>query len=226
MKKKIILVIIVLIAIILLFPIPMRLKDGGSIEFRALLYKVTKYHRLAPIDAESGYIDGIGIEILGVEIFNNTDKIAESYGQTVENTTLPYIPDGMDIADGNEGKIPANEKEYNRDPKNVTIEVLQDTITNKSLEILITDNNEDYFGWGVDFKIQKKVNSEWKDLKFKSDDIAWIAIAYVPNEDNQIKQKINIEEYYGKLKKGTYRVVKSVYDKGYVDIYSDEFEIK
>ena len=89
MKKKIILVIIVLIAIILLFPIPMRLKDGGSIEFRALLYKVTKYHRLAPIDAESGYIDGIGIEILGVEIFNNTDKIAESYGQTVENTTLP-----------------------------------------------------------------------------------------------------------------------------------------
>jgi len=79
---------------------------------------------------------------------------------------------------------------------------------------------------GVDFKVQKKVNSEWKDLKFKSDDIAWIDIAYVPNKDNQIKQTINIEEYYGKLKKGTYRVVKSVYDKGYVDIYSNEFEIK
>ena len=63
-------------------------------------------------------------------------------------------------------------------------------------------------------------------LKFKSDDIVWIAIAYLPNEDNQIKQTINIEEYYGKLKKGTYRVVKSVYDKGYIEIYSNEFEIK
>ena len=226
MKKKIILIIIVLVAIILLFPIPMRLKDGGSIEYSALLYKVTKYHRLAPIDAESGYIDGIGIEILGVEIFNNTDKVASSYGQTGANSTLPYIPDGMDIAEGSEGKIPAIEKEYNRDPKNVTIEVVENTITNKSLDIVITDNNEDYYGWGVDFKIQKKVDSEWKDLKFKSDDIAWIAIAYLPNEDNQIKQTINIEQYYGKLKKGTYRVVKTLYDKGYIDIYSNEFEIK
>ena len=60
-------------------------------------------------------------------------------------------------------------------------------------------------------------------LKFKK---AGIEIAYLPNEKNQIKQTINIEEYYGKLKKGTYRVVKSVYDNGYIEIYSDEFEIK
>ena len=123
-------------------------------------------------------------------------------------------------------QIPAIEKEYNRDPQNVTIEVVENTITNKSLDIVITDNNEDYYGWGVDFKIQKKVDSEWKDLKFKSDDIAWIAIAYLPDENNKLKQTIDIEEYYGKLKKGIYRVVKSVYDKGYIDIYSNEFEIK
>ena len=91
----------------------------------------------------------------------------------------------MDIADGIEGKIPANEKEYNRDVKNVTIEVLEDTITNKSLDIVITDNNEDYFGWGVDFKIQKKVNGKWEDLKFKSDDLVWIALAYLTNQDNK-----------------------------------------
>ncbi len=228
MKKKIILIVIILIAIVLLFPIPMRLKDGGSIEYRAMLYKVTKYHKLTPIDieTESGYIDRIGIEILGREIFNNTNKVAESYEQAGASSTLPYIPEGMEVADGSEGKIPANEKEYHRDAQNVTIEVLEDTITNKSLEILITDNNEDYFGWGVDFRIQKKVNSEWKDLKYKSKDVAWIEIACLPNENNQIQQTINIEEYYGELKKGTYRVVKSVYNNGYVDIYSNEFEIK
>ena len=42
MKKKIILIIIIVIAIILLVPIPMRLKDGGSIRFQALLYNITK----------------------------------------------------------------------------------------------------------------------------------------------------------------------------------------
>ena len=154
MKKKMILIVIVLIAIVLLFPIPMRLKDGGTVEYRAMLYTVTKYHRLAPMETESGYIDGIGIEILGREIFNNTNKIAESYEQAGASSTLPYIPEGMEVTDGSEGKIPANEKEYNRDVKNVTIEVLEDTITDKSLDIVITDNNEDYFGWGVDFKIQ------------------------------------------------------------------------
>jgi len=325
MRKKILIVVIVAILLILLIPRPMYLNDGGTVEYRALLYTVTKYHRLAP--TESRYIDRI--EILGVEIFNNTDKRAESYEETVErtkikdakftnientninklakfnnilygesyavidyagdlnksigkidylvgeeyvpqingetnckellnssvleandknmvlnvnnvavlynsveenyniNTTLPYIPDGMSVADPNdESKIPADEIEYNRDVKNVTIEVIKDTITNKSVEILITDNNKDYYGWGVDFKIQKKVNGEWKDLKYTSDDLVWNSIAYIPNEDNQLKQKLDIEEYYGKLKKGTYRVVKSVYDNGYIDIYSNEFEIK
>lgn len=327
MKKKIIIGIIVLILFVLLFPTPRYLNDGGSVEYIAILYTITKYHKLPSIESETEYIEGIGIEILGKEIFNNTNRRAESFEGTVGrinikdvkfintegtntnklakfnnvvygesyavidyagdlnksigkvdylieeeylpqingetnckeylnssvleandksmvlnvnnvavlfnalevqygNSTLPYIPDGMDIADGNEGKIPANEIEYNRDAKNVTIEVLKDTITNKSVEILITDNNEDYFGWGVDFKVQEKVNGEWKDLKFKSNDVSWIAIAYVPNKDNQIKQKLDIEEYYGKLKKGTYRVAKSVYDKGYIDIYSNEFEIK
>jgi len=74
MKNKKIWIIIVIIALILLFPIPLRLKDGGSIKFQAVLYSVTKYHKLDH-ELESGYIDGIGIEILGIEILNTTDKI-------------------------------------------------------------------------------------------------------------------------------------------------------
>ena len=75
MKKKVITVIFIIIAIILLFPIPFKLKDGGSIEFRALLYTITKYHKLAPIDSDNEYIEGIGIKILGMEIYNNTKEI-------------------------------------------------------------------------------------------------------------------------------------------------------
>ena len=70
MKKKIVLAISILLAIVLLFPIPMRLKDGGTVEYRALLYSVSDVHRLAPA-AESGYEEGWIIEILGKEVFRN-----------------------------------------------------------------------------------------------------------------------------------------------------------
>ena len=144
----------------------------------------------------------------------------------ISNTTTPYIPDGMNIADGNNAKIPANEKEYNRDSKNVTIEVLKDTISNKSVTIRITDNNEDTYGWGVEFRVQEKVNEEWKDLEYLSNNLSWIEIAYELGEDKQLDLKLDIEEYYGELPSGTYRIVKPVYDKGYIDLYSNEFEIK
>jgi len=75
MKKKWIIILIIIISLILLVPIPMRLKDGGSIEFKALLYTVTKYHRLTVEEyGETKYIDGLGIKILGMEVYNNTDK--------------------------------------------------------------------------------------------------------------------------------------------------------
>ncbi len=83
-KKSIVIVIIIVIALILLVPIPMRLKDGGSIKFQALLYNVTKYHKLDD-SSESGYVDGIGIEILGAEIFNNTETIAPEKPNKVNN---------------------------------------------------------------------------------------------------------------------------------------------
>jgi len=86
-KKKILITIIVIIALILLIPIPMRLKDGGSIKFQALLYSVTKYHKLNHV-TENGYIDGIGIEILGVEILNTTEKKIETHTITEERIKL------------------------------------------------------------------------------------------------------------------------------------------
>ena len=74
MKKKVIIVVIIVILSILLIPIPMLLKDGGTIEYKALLYKVSKVHSLTSVEEmENGkqYNEGIIIEILGFEIYNN-----------------------------------------------------------------------------------------------------------------------------------------------------------
>ena len=70
MKKKIIISISVLLAIVLLCPIPMRLRDGGTVKYQALLYSISDVHRLAP-SVESGYEEGLIIEILGMQVFNN-----------------------------------------------------------------------------------------------------------------------------------------------------------
>lgn len=119
-----------------------------------------------------------------------------------------------------------NDTELNRNTNNVTIEVDNTTISPESVTIIITDNNTEHFAWGVEFRVQKKVNEEWEDLEYVSNDLSWIDIAYEVNEDNQLTLKLDIEKYYGKLSNGIYRIVKPVYDNGYIDIYSNEFEIK
>lgn len=80
MKKKVLItIVIVAIILILLFPIRLQLKDGGTVEYKALLYKVSKVHRLISIEEmeKEGkikeYDDGLVVEILGFEIFNNVE---------------------------------------------------------------------------------------------------------------------------------------------------------
>ena len=69
MKKKAVTAICFALAVILLFPVPMRLKDGGTVKLQAVLYSVSDVHRLSFEDAD-GYEDGIIIKILGVEVLN------------------------------------------------------------------------------------------------------------------------------------------------------------
>ena len=171
----------------------------------------------------------IGPKYFPISIGQGKFAIEETYKEKYDYNEIPqYVQDGIEISNGNVGEIqePEPEKVYNYDVTKVTIEVLEDTITNKSVEILITDNNEDYFGWGEEFKVQQKVKGVWKDLNFLCGDpllIYWNLLLYVPNKDNQIKQKLDIEKYYGTLENGIYRIVKTVGD---VDIYSNEFDIK
>lgn len=96
MKKRIVLVIIIAIAVILLFPIPIKLKDGGSVEYKAVLYTITKYNKLTSTISSTEYIDGIGIEILGMEIYNNTNKKDiqkndENTQNSIENTNYSFV---------------------------------------------------------------------------------------------------------------------------------------
>ena len=76
MKKRLFAVIaIVIVLVILLTPIRMNLKDGGSVRYKSLVYEVTKIHQLAPdVDGVKPYIDGFEVKILGITVYRETNE--------------------------------------------------------------------------------------------------------------------------------------------------------
>ncbi len=74
MKKKVMIGICVLLAIVLLIPIPMYLKDGGTVVYSAILYQVEDVHRLGTGDTDGEeYLEGVIVKIFGMEVYNSVE---------------------------------------------------------------------------------------------------------------------------------------------------------
>jgi len=77
-NRKFIWIIVIILVVMLFFPIQInRLRDGGTVEYKTLLWSFIKYHKFDE-NVTGNYIDGIGIKILGKEIYNNTDEKGEA----------------------------------------------------------------------------------------------------------------------------------------------------
>lgn len=70
-KKKIIIILPVIFALVLLIPIPSHFKDGGTVEYNAVMYGVTKRHSLQ----HGGYNIGTEIRILWFEVYSDVEFI-------------------------------------------------------------------------------------------------------------------------------------------------------
>ena len=95
MKNKKLIIAIIIVMIIMLIPFPTRLKDGGSVEYKALLYKYTKIHRLNE-KSSTGYEDGWELKILGIRVGGKTNI-------TIEATPIVIVK--MENQDGNKYSI-------------------------------------------------------------------------------------------------------------------------
>jgi len=82
-KKNIILIIAIVIFILMLIPVPIRLKDGGSVEYKAILYKYTKIHRINE-KSSTGYEDGWELRILGLQVGGKVNTYVEAEQQIKE----------------------------------------------------------------------------------------------------------------------------------------------
>ena len=95
MKKKLIIGICILLIAVLLIPIPMRLKDGGTVRYTAILYTIEDVHRLNPdINSDQEYLEGTIIKILGMEVFNNTNENESKPASVTFQAEILEVHDG------------------------------------------------------------------------------------------------------------------------------------
>lgn len=122
-KIYIIVIAVIIILAILLIPNPRYLKDGGTVEYKALLYNITKLHKLSEY-SPTGYDEGTKIEILGIEVYNDiiineppieVNKI-ENVSMTIKEGTLNDTGVTIVITDTNTDKHTFDE-EYRIDKK-------------------------------------------------------------------------------------------------------------
>lgn len=195
MNKKLsnmIIIIVVLIIAILLIPIPYKLKDGGTVEYKALLYEVTKFHRIN-VNALSGYDEGLEIKILGIQVYSN------------------FIATGPTIE--------ANQV------KNVSMTIKEGTLTNTGVTIIIENKNEKKHEYDENFRIDKRINNKWEEVKVINNNYVINDIAFIIGKDGIAEQKVDWKNLYGELGEGEYRIVKRLDGKQFSCIEA-KFEIK
>ncbi len=84
MKKKVgVTVTVIILFVILMFPTVYQIKDGGSVEYRAVFYQVTKWHRYeGMLDSDKSrpiYYDGTEVKVFGITVYNNAENMVYIY---------------------------------------------------------------------------------------------------------------------------------------------------
>ena len=174
--------------------------DGGTIEYFGLGYKVIDFHTIAGFDNIK-----IGTWFMD---YNDFEEEIKAYEKKFEEN------------------LSTNE-ENNSDSENVIMKVDSTTIKTTSISIIIINNTDNEIGYDQEYKIQKNINGEWKYLDYLPN-TSWNDIAYIIKANSQTTKKLNLENTYGELEKGTYRIIKTMFSENgkKADIYSNEFEIK
>ena len=74
MKTRVKVLIIIVICAILLVPIPAAYKDGGTVEYNAILYTVRKVHSLQP----RGFDIGTQVRILFWHVYDDVKYVPDA----------------------------------------------------------------------------------------------------------------------------------------------------
>lgn len=88
----------------------------------------------------------------------------------------------------------------------VTMEVKQGTLTKSSTTIIMTNKTNEEYTYGEPYHLEIKHNDSWHILE-PNNDLFFTMPAYSLKAGESVEKEYNWEYGYGKLKKGTYRLV-------------------
>jgi len=71
-KKWVFIIVCIVILAGLLIPIPAAFDDGGTRQYRAIIYTVTRWRSIWEEDGYDGFLIGTQIDIFGRRVFDNT----------------------------------------------------------------------------------------------------------------------------------------------------------
>lgn len=169
MKKKIIIIVCVIL-VIMLIPVRLQLKDGGTVEYKSILYKVSKVHRLI----DNGYDIGTEIRILGFKVFDNVESVYDKK-ELKETKGVDVVPTLSDKINKDTSWCPTFQLIWN-DFKNDIVK--QNIKFDKKLDMLDNLNKEDFTKNDISDSYYYKIYGR-KNLELKS------------KIENAIKEKFN-----------------------------------
>lgn len=169
MKKKIIIIVCVIL-VIMLIPVRLQLKDGGTVEYKSILYKVSKVHRLI----DNGYDIGTEIRILGFKVFDNVESVYDKK-ELKETKGVEVVPTLSDKISKDTSWCPTFQLIWN-DFKNDIVK--QNIKFDKKLDMLDNLNKEDFTKNDISDSYYYKIYGR-KNLELKS------------KIENAIKEKFN-----------------------------------
>ena len=107
--------------------------------------------------------------------------------------------------------------------KNVTMNIKENTLTKGGATIIITDNNKIKYTYEEYYKLEKRIDHIWYELKPRGD-VLFDEMGYLVDDNNELEMNIDWSKTYGNLTSGKYRIIKRIYD-GEHKYFSVEFDL-
>lgn len=94
----------------------------------------------------------------------------------------------------------------------VSISIKEGTLTNTGATLILTNNSDKEFQYGDSYEIEIKKGKKWYKINVK---LYFNLPAFFLKSKESKEIELNWENEYGKLAKGTYRIIKDInYEKG------------
>ena len=117
-----------------------------------------------------------------------------------------------------------NKSDIKISQNDVIMTIKEGTLTNKSATLVLTNNNDKNFQYGNPYEIEIKKNGEWHKINVELN-FDMPAFQLLSKESKEIE--LDWENEYGKLAKGTYRIIKGIdyeYEEGKYETFNVAIE--